>query len=69
MLPLLMFELAWKTLWLLAFGLPQWSAGQLPPTFSEDFPSIAFGVILMPIVIPWDYVNRHYIRQRAARWR
>ncbi len=69
MLPLLMFEFAWKTIWLLAFGLPQWSAGQMPPTFAEDFRSIALGVILMPIVIPWGYVYRHYIRQPAARWR
>src|ERR1700674_4097530 len=45
MLPLLMFEFAWKTIWLLAFGLPQWSAGQMPPTFAEDFRSIVFGVI------------------------
>ena len=69
MLPLLMFEFAWKTIWLLAFGLPQWSAGQMPPTFAEDFRGIVFGVILMPIVIPWGYVYRHYIRQPAARWR
>ena len=69
MLPLLMFEFAWKTLWLLAFGIPQWSAGQMPPTFTEDFQNIAVGVILMPIVIPWGYVYRHYIRQPAARWR
>ena len=69
MLPLLMFEFAWKTIWLLAFGLPQWSAGQMPATFAEDFQAIAFGVILMPIVIPWGYVYRHYVRQPAARWR
>jgi hypothetical protein len=36
---------------------------------TEDFQNIAFGVILMPIVIPWGYVYRHYIRQPAARWR
>jgi len=69
MLPLLMFELAWKTTWLLAFGLPQWSAGRLPPTFAEDFTNIVAGVILMPIVIPWGYVYRHYVRQPATRWR
>ena len=69
MLPLLMFELVWKTVWLLAFGLPQWSSGQMPPTFTEDFPNIAFGVILMPIVIPWGYVWRHYVQQPGDRWR
>ena len=69
MLPLLMFEFAWKTIWLLAYGLPQWSTGQMPTTFSEDFQSIALGVILMPIVIPWGYVYRRYIRQPADRWR
>jgi hypothetical protein len=36
MLPLLMFEFVWKTIWLISFGLPQWSSGQLPPTFAED---------------------------------
>ena len=69
MLPLLMFEFAWKTLWLLAFGIPQWSAGQMPATFTEDFQNIAFGVILIPVVMPWGYVYRHYIRQPATRWR
>jgi hypothetical protein len=69
MLPLLMFEFAWKTLWLLVFGLPQWSAGQVPPTFAEDFPNILFGVALMPIVIPWGYAWRHYVKAPGARWR
>ena len=69
MLPLLMFEFVWKTMWLIDFGLPQWSSGQLPPTFAEDFQAIAMGVILMPLVIPWGYVYRHYVRQHAERWR
>jgi len=69
MLPLLMFEFVWKTIWLVAFGLPQWSSGQLPPTFAEDFKAIVAGVILMPIVIPWGYVYRHYVNQQANRWR
>lgn len=69
MLPLLMFEFVWKTMWLIDFGLPQWSSGQLPPTFAEDFQPIAMGVILMPLVIPWRYVYRRYVKQRADRWR
>jgi hypothetical protein len=69
MIPLLMFEFAWKTIWLLAFGVPQWSAGQMPATFTEDFQNIVFGVILMPIVIPWRYVWRHYVKAPGDRWR
>ena len=67
--PLLMFEFAWKSIWMVAYGLPQWSAGQLPPTFAEDFFNIGLGVILMPLVIPWGYVYRHYVKQPGARWR
>ena len=69
MLPLLMFEFAWKTVWLLDFGLTQWSTGNAPATFPEDFKAIVAGVILMPIVIPWGYVLRHFAQQPGARWR
>ncbi len=68
MLPLLMFEFAWKVIWMIFYGLPQWSAGQYPATFTEDFFNIAFGVILMPLVIPWGYVWRHYAKRPGARW-
>ena len=69
MLPLLMFEFGWKAVWMVAYGLPQWSADRFPPTFAEDFFNIAFGVVLMPLVIPWTYVWRHYVTQPGARWR
>jgi hypothetical protein len=69
MLPLLLFEFAWKAIWLVEYGLPQWLSGQFPPTFAEDFQNIVAGVILMPLVIPWGYVYRHYFKRRANRWR
>ena len=65
MLPLLMFEFAWKTIWMLAYGVPQRWARQFPPTYAEDFFAIALGVILMPLVIPWRYVWNCYIRRPA----
>lgn len=68
MLPLLMFEFAWKAIWMLDFGLPQWFSGQTPPTFAEDFFNVGVGVILMPIVIPWGYVRRHYVKAPGDRW-
>ena len=68
MLPLLMFELVWKGIWMIAYGLPQWSSGQAPPTFAEDFVNIAAGAILL-LVIPWGYVWRHFVKRSGARWR
>ena len=67
MLPLLMFEFAWKAIWILAYGLPQWTAGRYPPTFAEDSFNIAFGAVLL-FVIPWGYAWRHYFKRPGARW-
>ena len=68
MLPLLMFEFTWKVIWVAAYGLPMWSAGQLTPVASEDLFNTMLGVVLMPLVIPWGYVWRRYVRQPGARW-
>ena len=66
MLPLLLFEFAWKTVWLLGYGLPQWFSDQAPPTFAVDFRAIAAGVVLMPLVIPWGYVWRRFFKAAEA---
>src|SRR6266576_6693351 len=67
MLPILLFELLWKTIWLIDYGLPQWMAGVNTTQFTEDFTSIALGVIVIPF-IPWGYVFRHYLKMPGARW-
>ena len=66
MLPILLYELVWKTIWLIDYGLPQWRAGVHTMQFTEDFTSIALGVIVIPI-IPWGYVFRHYLKKPGAR--
>jgi hypothetical protein len=67
MLPILLFELAWKAVWLIDYGLPQWRAGVHTAQFTADFKAIAMGVILIPI-IPWGYVFQHYLKKPGARW-
>ena len=69
MLPLLMFELVWKLIWLAAYGLPQWAAGQLTPVTADDLFNTLFGVAVMLVVIPWGYVWRRYVKQPAESWR
>ncbi len=72
MLPLLFFELVWKTIWILMFGLPQLLSGGLDPnvTFggTETLIACLVGVVLVPIAMPWGYVFKHYLRVPGARW-
>jgi hypothetical protein len=48
---------------------PQWFAGHLPQTFADDAFNIGLGVILMPLVVPWGYVWRRYVKQPGPRSR
>ena len=69
MLPLLLFELLWKTIWLTAVALPLWSANQIDAATSESIFACLMGIVIMPIVIPWPYVFANYVMQRGDRWR
>jgi hypothetical protein len=68
MLPLLLFELVWKMIYLLAFALPLWSAHQLTTATIADIQACLMVVIFIPL-IPWRYVARHYILQPGNRWK
>ena len=69
MLPIFLFEFVWKTIWALAFGLPQWMAGRVDPQLSKDLFDIGFFAIVFGLIIPWGYVWRHYVLEPAERWR
>jgi hypothetical protein len=69
MLPIFLFEFVWKTIWLLAFGLPQTLAGRADAQLSEDLILIGGGPILFGLIIPWGHVWRRYLWAPAERWR
>lgn len=68
LLPLMFFELVWKSIWILVFGLPLWSAGQLEPETRETMKACLMGVVFA-LVIPWRYVYVQYVKAPADRWR
>ena len=68
MLPLLLFELLWKSVWLIFIALPLWRTGGLDPDNAATVFDCLLGVIICPIVIPWGYVYRNYIRKSGDRW-
>jgi hypothetical protein len=69
MLPLLLFELLWKTIWVLAIGLPLWRAGRLDAATRETWQACLMGLIIFPLAIPWPYAVRTYLIARGDRWR
>lgn len=69
MIPLLLFELVWKAIWVLAFGLPVWSAGALTPPMEQTLFDCLFGIVLVVVVLPWRYVVARYVKLPADRWR
>jgi hypothetical protein len=69
MLPLLFFELAWKTLWVVAFGVPLWLGHRMDADTAETMKATLMGVVLVPLVLPWGYMWRHYVKAPGDRWR
>lgn len=69
MLPLMLFEFVWKVIWVASFGIPLWLTHQLDSDTAETMKACLMGVVLVPLVIPWGYVIRHYIRAPGEPWR
>ena len=69
MLPLLLFELFWKAIWLTAVALPLWRADQLDAATMGTVFDCMLGIVLCPIVIPWPYVFANYLKKPGDRWR
>ena len=65
MLPLLLLQLLYKSVWVLAVALPLWG------TFRslEITNVMAIGAVVDIIVIPWPYVLANYVKKQGDRWK
>lgn len=68
MLPLLLFELTWKSIWVIAFGLPRWLAGTFTAGLQQTWFDCLISIPIFLVAIPWGYVWAHYVRERGDRW-
>jgi hypothetical protein len=65
MLPLLLLQLFYKAVWLLAVALPMWSAVRSTGLTH----AMAIGAIVDLVGIPWPYVLANYVKAHGDRWR
>jgi hypothetical protein len=68
MVPVLLFESAWKLIWLAVVALPQWTAHRVEPAILENTYK-CFWVVIILAVIPWRHVYTQYLTRRGDRWR
>ncbi|MGH3481094.1 MAG: hypothetical protein ACRDQD_30250 [Nocardioidaceae bacterium] len=68
LLPLLVFESAWKLLWLLLVAFPKATAADLDTATTETVVSCSLVVVILAVT-PWRYVWRNYVHATADRRR
>ncbi|WP_180936087.1 hypothetical protein [Nocardioides ungokensis] len=68
MLPILLFEVGWKLIWLGVVALPLWLGGDLTAATREQAAAVLWVVIIIAVV-PWRHVVRQLVVARGERWR
>ncbi|MBQ4836469.1 MULTISPECIES: hypothetical protein [Pseudoalteromonas] len=67
-LPVMIYEMAWKIVWLAVVALPPFLAGQEIPGIVNVKASI-IGICVLIILVPWKYVWWRYFTQPIEPWR
>jgi hypothetical protein len=68
MLPILLFEVTWKLLWLGIVARPLWSDGELEGATRSQTGAILWVVVIIA-VIPWRHVLTRYVTAPSEPWR
>ena len=65
---LLLFELAWKAIWLSVVAAPKWASGAMDKAALETTFACLLVVVFLP-VIPWRRVAATFFSGPGDRWR
>lgn len=68
LLPILLFEVAWKVMWIAAIAVPHLVSDDMNAATREVLFNCSFVVIIIA-VIPWGYAWRRYARTPGDAWR
>lgn len=68
MLPVLLFEIGWKVVWLAAVALPAWATGTMDADIRASVPEVLLIVVIVALV-PWGHVARTCLTGPPEPWR
>jgi hypothetical protein len=62
LLPLMLYEMAWKTVWIVFIAGRNWMAGTVTPQIEGLFWE-CIGIVVAYVVVPWPYIWARYFAQ------
>jgi hypothetical protein len=68
MLPILLFEVIWKVIWISAVATPHLVSGDMDDATRKVLVTSSLVVVIIA-VIPWRYAWRRYVRTPGDAWR
>jgi hypothetical protein len=66
-LPLVLFTIGYKSLWLVTVAYPLWRSGTLAEDPAFEMTKVFLWTPLAIAAVPWGYVLRHYVLPTRAR--
>ncbi|HEV7763537.1 MAG TPA: hypothetical protein VGQ76_00920 [Thermoanaerobaculia bacterium] len=66
LLPIAIFIVLYKSVWLLFVAYPLWTVGQLAGSRAEGMAKVFMWVPLMMLAVPWKYAFDKYVLNRHA---
>jgi hypothetical protein len=61
MLPIILFQIFYKVLWLIIVAYPLWSTNQLEGSPAEELTYTFLWIVLAIVALPWKYAFKNYI--------
>lgn len=69
MLPVVIYEFLWKSLWFVFVAGPLWMNDAMTDGVWSNVVACGVAIVLTPIVVPWRYLWETYASAPADRWR
>lgn len=60
-LPIMIFMIFYKTLWLITFAYPLWRANELAGSPSAEMAGVFFAAPFIALIVPWKYVFENFV--------
>jgi len=69
MLPVVIYEFLWKSLWFVFVAAPLYTADRMTETVWANVFACGISIVLTPLILPWGHVWRTYVLAPADAWR